>query len=417
MRLADKNLIADDVRMRGFKHRSTTDEVLEWLDQQTIDLPEQTIPIQQAADRVLTKNIVSEINIPSFSRSMMDGYAIIAEDAQGASPYNQLQLQVIGKSMPGKGIDTTVYSGSAIRIMTGAPIPAGANAVLPAENVEIIDDSSILIMESVAEGRNIGRIGEDITKDTIILKQGRKLRPQDIALLASIGKKEVTVLSPLRVSIVVTGNEILPVGSKPTGFQITNSNGPMLEALSSRDGAVIINSTTITDDPQAIEQVMLADYDILLITGGTSVGEEDFVPLLLSKLGNLAFHGITMRPSRSTGMGTIDKKHVFLLSGNPVACLCAYDFFAGKFIRRLSGQKTEWPYHSARKKLKQKLSSMLGRTDYARVRISADDRIEPIAISGAGIISSTTQADGFVIVPANKEGYAADAEVEVFLYD
>jgi len=417
MRLADKNLIADDVRMRGFKHRSTTDEVLEWLDQQSINLPEQTIPIQQAAGRVLIDNIVSEINIPSFARSMMDGYAIIAEDAQGASPYNQLQLQVIGKSMPGKGTDTTIYSGSAIRIMTGAPIPTGANAVLPAENVEIIDDTSILVMESVAEGRNIGRIGEDISEGTTILNQGRRLRPQDVALLASIGKKEVTVLSPLRVSIVVTGNEILPVGSKPTGFQITNSNGPMLEALSSRDGAVIINSTTITDDPQAIEQVMLADYDILLITGGTSVGEEDFVPLLLSKLGNLAFHGVTMRPSRSTGMGTIGNKHVFLLSGNPVACLCAYDFFAGRFIRQLSGQKSEWPYHSTRKKLKQKLSSMLGRTDYARVRISAEDKIESIAISGAGIISSTTQADGFVIVPANKEGYAADTEVEVFLYD
>jgi len=417
MKLADKNLIADDVRMRGFKHRSPTEDVLEWLDQQSIDLAEQSIPIQHAANRVLAHNIVSEINIPNFARSMMDGYAIIASDAHGASAYNQLELQVIGKSMPGVGTDLVVTSGSAIKIMTGAPLPIGATAVLPAENIEAMGNLSIMVMESVAEGRNIGQIGEDITSGSVILNQGRKLRPQDIALLASIGKKEITVFKQLRISIVITGNEILPIGSKPKNFQITNSNGPMLEALALRDGAVIINSITIPDDPEAIEQAMLADYDILLITGGTSVGEEDLVPLLLSKLGKLTFHGVAMRPSRSTGMGTIGKKHVFLISGNPVACLCAYDFFAGRFIRHLSGKKRDWPYFSTRKRLKQKLSSMLGRTDYARIRLSSDDTIEPIAISGAGIISSTTIADGFVIVPANKEGYAAETEVEVFLYD
>ena len=225
------------------------------------------------------------------------------------------------------------------------------------------------------------------------------------------------VFRQLRISIVVTGNEILPVGHKPKAFQITNSNGPLLEALSRRDGGIIVHSSIITDDPEQIEQAMHADYDILLITGGTSVGEEDMVPLLLAKLGELIFHGVTMRPSRSTGMGTIGKKHVFLLPGNPVACLCAYDFFAGHFIRQLSGSKQNWPYFSVQKKLKQKLVSMLGRTDYARIRLSSDGFSEPISISGAAILSSTTQADGFIIIPANSEGYAKDTEVEVFLYD
>jgi len=416
MKLADDNLIADDVRMRGFKQRSSVDDVINWLNQQSIDLAEQNIAIQTAAGRVLTHDIVSDINIPGFSRSMMDGYAIIASDAQGASSYNQLQLQVIGKSMPGQGTNTIVTSGTAIRIMTGAPIPEGANAVLPAENVEHLDSSSIMVMESVAEGRNIGRIGEDICADSVILNQGRRLRPQDIALLASIGKHQVSVYRQLKVSIVVTGNEILAVGNQPQNYQITNSNGPLLEALSSRDGAVIVNSTIVADKPELIEHAMQADYDILLITGGTSVGEEDLVPLLVAKLGDLVFHGVAMRPSRSTGLGMIGKKHVFLLPGNPVACLCAYDFFAGRFIRHLSGQKRDWPYFSTRKKLKQKLVSMLGRTDYARVKIS-DNRVEPIAISGAAITSSTTRADGFVIIPSNSEGYAADTDVEVFLYD
>ena len=416
MKLADEKFISDDVRMRGFKKRFAVEEVVSWLDQQSIDLTAQNIPIQAAAGRVLAHDVISDVNTPGFARSMMDGYAIVASDAQGASSYNQLQLQVIGKSMPGQGINVCVSSGTAVRIMTGAPVPKGANAILPAENVEI-EDPFILVMESVAEGRNIAQVGEDIAAESIILKQGRRLRPQDIALLASIGKKEVVVFKPLQIAIVVTGNEILPVGKKPEGYQITNSNGPLLEALSLRDGAEILISTIVIDDPELIEQAMLADYDILLITGGTSVGEEDLVPLILAKLGQLVFHGVAMRPSRSTGIGMIGGKMVFLLPGNPVACLCAYDFFAGRLIRHISGYKRNWPYFSVQKKLKKKLVSMLGRTDYARVCLSNDDTIEPIAVSGAGILSSTTKADGFVIVPASSEGYAAEKEVEVFLYD
>lgn len=328
MKLADANLLADDVRMRGFKQRVPIDSVLNWLVQQSIKRPEQNIAISDAAGRVLAHDIVSDINIPGFARSMMDGYAILASDAQGTSSYNQLPLQVIGKSMPGQGTEVKVTSGTAVRIMTGAPVPEGANAVLPAENVEL-DDSFIMVMESVAEGRNIGRIGEDISTGATILKQGRRLRPQDIALLASLGNKEIAVFRQLQISIVVTGSEILPVGSRPQGYQITNSNGPMLAALSSRDGAVVVNSCIVTDDPELIEQSMLGDYDLLLITGGTSVGEEDLVPLLVAKLGELIFHGVAMRPSRSTGIGLIADKPIFLLPGNPVACLCAYDFLRG----------------------------------------------------------------------------------------
>lgn len=415
IKLADNNLKADDVRMRGFKKRSPVEEVTTWLNQQSIDLPEQKIPLQEASGRILTSDVISQFNIPGFERSMMDGYAIVASAAQGASPYNQLPLQVIGKSMPGKGSTAKVTSESAVRIMTGAPIPEGANAVLPAENVEI-DDQSIMVMESVAEGRNIGRVGEDISAGSIVLKKGRCLRAQDIALLASIGEKTASVFKKPRISIAVTGNEILEVGESPKDYQIINSNGPMLEALSNRDGGVITRSRIVPDDPELIRQTMLDDYDILLLTGGTSVGEEDLAPLLLAESGNLAIHGVAMRPSRSTGMGTIGNKLVFLLPGNPVACLCAYDFFAGRFIRSLSGHSKNEPYHSVRKKLKQKMVSMIGRTDYARVRVSGDF-VEPISISGAAILSSTTQADGFVIIPANSEGYPPETEVDVFLYD
>ncbi len=401
--------------MRGFKKRSPVKEALDWVQSQSIDLAKETILIQNATGRILANDAISPLNIPGFDRSMMDGYAIIASDSQGASTYNQLQLQLVGQSMPGLGTNAIVSRGTAIKIMTGAPVPEGANAVLPAENVEL-DEPFVFVSESVAEGRNIGREGEDVTSGSTLLKQGRRLRPQDIALLASIGNKEVTVLKQLRISIIITGNEILPVGETPQGYQIVNSNGPMLESLSRRDGGIIVNSRIIPDNPELIRQAMLETYDVLLITGGTSVGEEDRVPLLLAECGELAIHGVAMRPSRSTGMGRIGEQLIFLLPGNPVACLCAYDFFAGCFIRKYSGFSAKTPYSSELKPLKKKITSMIGRTDYARVRFS-DDEVEPLAISGAGILTSTTEADGFIIIPADKEGYSAGTEVEVFLYD
>ena len=407
--------MTDDVRMRGFKKRSPVKDALDWIHKQSIKLSEETILLQSATGRILARDVISPLDIPSFNRSMMDGYAIIASDAQGASTYNPLQLQLVGQSMPGRGTDVKVISGTAVTIMTGAPVPNGANAVLPAENVEM-DEPFIFVSESVAEGRNIGLIGEDVTSGSTLLKQGRRLRPQDIALLASIGTKEVFVLRQIRVSIIITGNEILPTGETPKGYQIVNSNGPMLESLSHRDGAVIINSRIVPDNPELIRQALLEEYDVLLITGGTSVGEEDLVPLLLSECGELTIHGIAMRPSRSAGMGKIGEQLVFLLPGNPVACLCAYDFFAGHFIRQSSGLFSKSPYSSSLKPLKQKITSMIGRTDYARVRLS-NNEVESLAISGAGILTSTTQADGFIIIPADKEGYSAGTEVEVFLYD
>ncbi len=407
--------VVDDVRMRGFKKRSPVQDALDWVQNQAINLPSENVPLTIATGRVLATDIVSAINIPSFDRSMMDGYAVIAADAQGASSYNQLQLQCVGKSMPGQGSDAIVSSGTAVKIMTGAPVPNGANAIIPAENVEF-DEPYIYISETVAEGRNIGRAGEDVVSGSVVLKQGRRLRPQDIALLATLGKKGVLVDRQLRISIVITGNEILPIGEIPQDYQIINSNGPMLESLTLRDGGVVIKSQIVPDNPELIKQALLEEYDILLITGGTSVGEEDRVPLILAECGELAIHGIAMRPSRSAGMGQIGEGRVFLLPGNPVACLCAYDFFASRLIRNNSGLGHKSPYLSVRKPLKQKITSMIGRTDYARVLVSGDN-VQPIAISGAGILSSTTQADGFVIIPADKEGYATGTDVEVFLYD
>ena len=401
--------------MRGFARRTTVADALEWLDGQTGRLSEETLPLAEAAGRVLAREIVSRVDVPPFDRSMMDGFALRAADTMGASPYNRLALDVVGESLPGRPFSGQIAPSKAVRIMTGAPLPDGADAVLPVELVEAQPDR-ILAQGEVSPGKHVGRIGEDIAAGTAVLPAGRILRPQDVGVLASIGTGEVPVVRRPRVRIVVTGDELLPAGSQPEGHKIVDSNGPMLAALIARDGGTAVNPGIVPDRPEAVLEAMRSGCDVVLVSGGSSVGQEDHAPSLLATHGELPIHGIAMRPSSPTGMGRLAGKLVFLLPGNPVSCLCAYDFFAGRAIRVLGGRPADWPYRRVIRPLGRKIVSTVGRLDYMRVRL-VDDRVDPLAIAGASVLSSTTRADGFVLVPPDSEGYPPGAKVEVLLYD
>lgn len=401
--------------MKGFARRVRVAEAWEWLAAQLKPLPAEEVGLEESFGRVLARDVRSSVDVPGFPRAMMDGYAVLAGDTEGATAYNPLPLTVVDVSLPGAPAQQPLALGQAIRIMTGAPVPAGADAVLPVEKVSI-EDEQILVQDAVAEGKNIGLRGEDIAAETPVLSAGRQLRPQDIGVLSSIGHGRVEVIQRPRVRIVVTGNELLPAGTVPSGYQIVDSNGPMLRALIERDGGIGFQRDIVEDTPTAILAAMRDDADVILVSGGSSVGEEDHAPTLLRQQGELAIHGIAMRPSSPAGMGRLGERLVFLLPGNPVSCLCAYDFFAGRAIRALAGRSTEWPHRKITRTLRRKLVSAVGRVDYARVQIIGDE-VEPIAISGASILSSTTRADGFVIVPQDSEGYPAGATVQVLLYD
>ena len=229
-----------DVRMRGFARRATVETALTWVDRHAHQLSAETVPLTEACGRVVVGNVQSQVDVPGFERSMMDGFALHASDTSGATAYNRLQLAVIGQSLPGQPFERNVEKGEAVRIMTGAPMPSGADAVLPAERVEI-DDERILAQDEVSPGKHIGRCGEDISSGTTILHSGRRLRPQDIGVLSSIGVASVEVVRRPRVRIVVTGNELLPPGSMPRGYQIVDANSPMLAGLIERDGGIPIN--------------------------------------------------------------------------------------------------------------------------------------------------------------------------------
>jgi len=405
---------AEDVRMRGFRERVTVEDARAAALDGVVPLASEAVPVTECAGRVLATSVTSRVSVPPFRRATMDGYAVRAGDTFGASPYSPIVLAVTGASMPGDSVIESIGVGEAARIMTGAPVPDGADAVLRAEDAgERLDD--VEVRAAVAEGRNIGRIGEDIDAGTEVLASGRRLLAQDVGLLASIGHNPVLVHRRPSVRIIVSGDELLAPGEAPGDSHIVDSNSPMLATLVSRDGG--IPDVARLPDDQEMMRAALAEpgADVIVTAGAASVGTEDIVPLLVAELGELMVHGVAMRPSSPSGVGRIGGVPVLLVPGNPVSCLVAYDFFAGPVIRRLGGRAEQWPYSTVRLALRKRLVSQIGRTDYARV-VVREDRVEPLAVSGASVLSSVTRASGFVVIPEGLEGYAAGAEVDVHLY-
>jgi molybdopterin molybdotransferase len=405
-----------DVRTRGFKDRAEVPAVIALLDRRTQPLVSESVPLSAAAGRVLAESIISRVDVPGFARAAMDGYAVRAADTFGAEPDSPLSLTVVGECRPGAAFGGTVSSGQAVRVMTGAPIPAGADAVLMAEAAQE-QDGVVLVKEAVTPGRHVGRVGEDVTAGMEILPTGRVLRPQDLGLLAAIGEATVRVVRRPRVAILVTGNELLPPGSTPEGVRIVDSNSPMLAALTNRDGGLCEPIVYLKDEYEAVKTAIRDSVaDVVLVSGGSSVGQEDFAPRAVAELGELAVHGIALRPASPTGLGFVKSKVVFLLPGNPVSCLCAYDLFAGRVIRTLGGRTQNLPYRIDHRPVVSKIVSAVGRVDYVRVRI-VGGQVEPVAVSGASILSTTVSADGFVLVPGDCEGYGPGEWIDVFLYD
>jgi molybdopterin molybdotransferase len=402
--------------MRGFAARADVEEVERFLAERGRALPPEPVSLLGCIGRVLAEDVRAEVDVPGFPRSAMDGYAVRGADSFGASDYDPLPLRVLGESLPGRPFAGRVGAGEAVRIMTGAPVPDGADAVAPAE-ICSEQDGRVAVREAVPPQRHVGARGEDVRAGETVLRAGRRLRPQDAGLLASIGVPDVACHRRPRVALVVTGDELLPPGSRPEGARIVDSNSLVLAGLAARDGALVVATERLPDRPERIREALLRDdVDVLLVSGGSSVGQEDHAPRLVAELGTLPFHGIAMRPSSPAGVGRVGDRWVFLLPGNPVSCLCAYEFFAGPTLRALGGRPRAWPHRRARLPLARKIGSAIGRVDYVRVAIE-DGCVVPLATSGASILSSTVRAAGAVIVPRGLEGVPEGAEVEVLLYD
>ena len=398
-----------DVRMTGFGKRAAVSEVVALLSARVRPLSGETIFSTAAAGRVLAAPVASPVDVPGFEKSAMDGYAVRAADLPGT-------LAVIGDALPARPCPTPVGPGQAVRVMTGAPIPVGADAVVPVEQTELVEDR-IVVARPVPAGKHVVRVGEDVTAGRELLRTGRRLRPADVGILAAVGVASVAVVGRPRVAVLVTGDELLPPGAKPDGYRIVDSNSPMLAALVGRDGGDAGLANYVPDRFESVRSVIAAaNADVILVSGGTSVGTEDHAPRAVADLGELAVHGIAVKPAGPTGVGFLpDGRVVFLLPGNPTACLCAYDLFAGRAIRRLGGRPWDLPYRTVECPMTADVRSAVGRVDYLRVKI-AFGHVDLVP-GGASGLSSAVAADGFILIDADSAAVSAGDVVTVNLYD
>jgi molybdopterin molybdotransferase len=410
--------MTEDPRGRGFRSRTTLVDVRKHIAARIGPLGDETVPLAAAAGRVLAVDVVAPGPMPPFARAAMDGFALRGEETFGADAYTPATFRLIGRSRPGRRFPGRVEAGEAVEIATGAPMPEGADAVAPVEVAES-DGKALRVSEPVPPGRHVGAIGEDLAVGTHVLAAGRCLRPQDLGVLSAVGMASVPVRRRPRVTILITGDELLPPGTPARDDRIADMNSVMVASLVARDGGEPRVVGPLVDDREPLKVAMreaCASSDAVMVSGGSSTGPEDHAPGIVAELGELAVHGIAVRPASPTGLGFIGSIPVVLLPGNPVSSLCAYDLVAGPAVRRLGGRPEAWLYRPIERPLAHKLTSALGRVDYARVKL-VDGLVEPLAISGASVLSSTTRADGFVIVPEDLEGHPEGAIVTVWLYD
>jgi len=414
----------DDVRMQGFMKKTDLDAALKVLRASVEPLEAESVKLEQALGRSLARDIISTEEVPAFDKSAMDGYALRAAETFGASPTDPVSFRVMGEVFPGDVGDLEVGPGEAVRIMTGGAFPKGADAVLMAEYAT--DSGDVMLAHgSVVPGRNVARAGEDVQRGDRVLERGRILRPQDVGVLASIRMVELEVARRPVVGILSTGNELVEPGSAEAGQpgRVVNSCRPLLEGLVTQTGGVVRWLGTLPDDREALGAAFQAFHgDILLTTGATSVGKEDYLPGLLAELGELHFHGVNIRPASPLAFGRMGKTLAVLLPGNPVAAMVGFDVFVRPAMQLQLGQREERWNRRVRGRLRRKLASALNRTDFVRVQIVGEVEgegeigVEPLRSGGAGVLTSVTKADGFVIVPRDDEGLEVGTEVEVFLY-
>ena len=396
--------------MKEFKRLTPYREALELLLNDLDEILEvEEVSLDEALGRVLAEDVVSPIDSPPFDRSAVDGYALRAEDTFQAREYSPVELRVIDEITAGGVSDATVEPGTAVKLMTGAKLPEGANAVLMQEMAEREGDL-IRVLRPVAPGQNVAFAGEDVKSGEVILKKGQVLRPQDLALLKSVGFKKVKVKRKPRVGIIITGDELIEEFDEEAlkAGKILESNSIMLRGLVKRYFGESVFYGILPDDEGLIKEVVdraKRESDLVLVTGGSAFGDRDFAHRFVS----LLFHGTTIKPGRPIGYG----ERVFIMSGYPAAVFAQFHLYVKHALAKLVGARN---YEvRVRATLTDRVSSQLGRYEFVKVWYE-NGRAKPIKKRGSGLISSLVQSNGYVVIPENSEGYLEGEEVEVILY-
>jgi molybdopterin molybdotransferase len=377
-------------------------------------LPSEEVGFADADGRILAGAIVASEDLPPWSRSAMDGYAVRARDTSAVPVVLRLRGHVaMGELWRG----SPPLPGDALGVPTGAAVPEGCDAVVMIEHTRPRSADEIEVRRTVAPGENLIRPGDDVHRGEILLPAGRRLRPVDLGALAAQGLVTVTVHRRPRVAILSTGNELVPPEQTPRPGQVRDVNAWILAAQAERLGCEVVHGGIVGDDAAALatrSAELVERADVLLLSGGSSIGTRDLTAAVLETLGaELLFHGVNVKPGRPTLLARLGEKPIFGMPGVPTSAAIIFDAFVRPLLYRLGGEPGADPWPCRRRaRLARSVPSLPGREDYVRVRLTGD-RAEPLA--GGSSLASLVRADGLLVIPEWLGGLTEGAEVEIFL--
>jgi len=373
------------------------------------------VDLTVANGRVIARDITSSRDVPPFARASMDGYAVVAEDTFGASRYEPKTLRVVEKIFTGQLAKGTVQAGQAAEIATGAPMPEGATAVVMVEETERSNDNDVNILAPVYPRQNVGRQGADIVRGQVVLRAGDLLNPSRVGALAALGLGDVEVFARPTVAILSTGNEIAAPGAELAPGHIYDINRFTLGAIVSEHSGIAVPlqtaQDTIDDLNRAIDRCL--ECDLIVFSGGSSVGERDLILDVLGRRGEIVFHGIALKPGKPTAFGIVEGKPFFGMPGYPTSCLSNAYMLLVPALRRVAHLPPHHA-HTVTAPLGQRIVSTTGRHQFYTVRVV--DGVAQPAFKASGDITSMSQADGYIEIPAQTDIVEKGETVEVKLF-
>jgi len=387
--------------------------------------PHIVLPVEDSYKRILAQDVFSPEDLPAFPRSTVDGFAVLSADTFGATEGLPGYLEVMQEIFMGKETVFVLKKGTAAKIPTGGMLPSGADAVVMFENVQSVNESMIEVMKHVAPAENVISAGEDVKKGECVLKRGSLLRPQDVAALAGIGIGEVTVFERAKVSIISTGDEIVPARSPLRAGQVRDINSYTLAGLIADNGGAPVKKgifRDIYDEIRAVVEESLNDSAVVIITGGSSVGVMDMTAKVINSLGSpgVLFHGVTLKPGKPTIGGVVKGVPLFGLPGHPAAVSVCFDLFVKPVLRMLTGisGKEILKGKTIKARLAKNVSSSAGREEHIRAALEErNGELWAVPVLGkSGLIRTLVMADGTFVIPAQARGIGEGETVEVTLF-
>ena len=385
----------------------------------------ENIPIYEAHRRVLAEDVVAPFDVPSFDRSIVDGYAVRAEDTFGAEEEKPIKLRLVGEVNVGETPSIAVNPMEAVEIATGAAVPEGANAIVMVEYASQ-EGNEVLIYRPVVEGENLMKAGDDIKRGEKILEEGEVLVPRKIGVLAALGHTEVKVYSRLKIAIISTGPEIVEPGKPLALGKVYDINSYTVSAAVRELGAIPVNLGIVPDEEKEIEKAIkkaLENADAVITSGGVSVGQKDLIPKVLARLGKpgILFCGISIKPGKPTTFAVIDGKPIFSLPGQPTSALFAFIMLVRPALQRMAGIREERNLPTVEAYAGEKMFSARGRKTFITVNLKRDDSgrliAYPVPKGLSGAITTLARAGGYVEIPENRQFIEFGEKVTVYLFE